>query len=416
MSPLPSDRPVWVRRYPEIRALAALLLMTVAGVGMYATIVALKPIGAEFGVSRSLASLPYAATMIGLGFGGVVQGWLADRLGAVRVALAGALLLPLGFWLAAQAGALWQLVAIQAGLIGFLGYACFFAPLVSDITHWFHRRRGMAVAVVISGSYVAGAVWPPIVQLLIDAGGWRGAYQWIALVCLVLLLPLSLVLRPRPPRDDGAAARAAGVTDPAEGSRPLGLPPNLVQAVICLAGIGCCVAMAMPQVHIVAYATDLGHAAQRGAEMLAIMLGCGIVSRLASGWIADRVGGLATLLLGSTLQLAALVLFMPASSLAALYAVSALFGLSQGGIVPSYALIVRLLFPASAAGWRIGTALLATILGMALGAWMAGALYDLSGDYRLSFVNAILFNILNFGLAGFLLLRFRRLAAAAAPA
>jgi MFS family permease len=226
------------------------------------------------------------------------------------------------------------------------------------------------------------------------------------------MLPLSAVLYRRPPVSPEPAPSESG----AGPRRPLGFSPTQLQCLICAAGIGCCAAMAMPQVHIVAYATDLGHAAARAAEMLSLMLGFGIVSRLASGWISDRIGGLNTLLLGSFLQCCVLAAFLVADSLVALYAFSVAFGLAQGGIVPSYAIIVRTFFPNREAGWRIGMALLFTILGMALGGWMAGALYDLTGSYTLSFVNAIAFNLLNMAIAAKLLRRAKAQGKAFAPA
>src|SRR5574341_796101 len=189
---------------------------------------------------------------------------------------------------------------------------------------------------------------------------------------------------------------------------PLGLSRNAFMMLLAVAGVACCVAMSMPQVHIVAYCGDLGYGAARGAEMLSIMLAFGIVSRLVSGWICDRIGGLRTLLLGSTLQGIALVLFLPFDGLVSLYVVSAMFGLFQGGIVPAYAIIVREYFPVRDAGVRTGIVLMATLFGMALGGWMSGAIFDLTGSYRAAFMNGIAWNLLNMAIAGSLLLRSRK--------
>ena len=377
--------------YPVIRLAAALLLMTIGGVGMWATVVALKPIGAEFGVNRGAASLPYTLYMIGFGTGGVVMGRLADRFGVFRPLLLASVALPAGFVLSTQATELWQFCLIQGVLVAFLGASTTFAPLVADTSHWFYGRRGLAVGIVISGSYVAGTVWPPVMQHFFDLYDWRTTFVGVGVLAAATMLPLTFLFRRRPLIDDRPLNLGAG-RDP---GRPLGFRPNVLQGLICCAGIGCCVAMSMPQVHIVAYATDLGHAAQRGAELLSVMLGGGVISRMLSGWISDRIGGLRTMLLGSALQALSLVLFLGADTLVMLYVVSAIFGLSQGGIVPSYAIIVRTFFPASQAGWRIGLSIMFTIFGMAFGGWMAGALYDLTGAYVVSFLNGIAFNVLN---------------------
>ena len=284
------------------------------------------------------------------------------------------------------------------------GAAATFGPLVADISHWFIRRRGLAIAVVISGTYVAGALWPPILQHYFDAIGWRDTFVGFGIFSLPTMLALSLVLIRKPP----ALVEPATAKGPTGHFRPLGFSPTNLQCLICAAGVGCCVAMAMPQVHIVPYATDLGYSAARGAEMLSLMLGFGIISRLFSGWLSDRIGGFGTLIVGSSLQVTVLAAFLMADTLTALYILSIVFGLSQGGIVPSYAIIIRGVFPANQAGWRIGAALFATTAGMALGGWMAGVLFDLTGSYTASFLNAILFNFANMAIAVILLRRARR--------
>jgi MFS family permease len=249
-------------------------------------------------------------------------------------------------------------------------------------------------------------VWPPILQGFIDAWGWRQAYVGLGVFCIVSMVPLAFVLRRRPPPQEPVAPRMAHL--PAHsGARPMGLTPGTAQALLCVAGVACCVAMSMPQVHIVAYCGDLGFGAARGAEMLSLMLGMGVVSRLVSGWISDRIGGLRTLLLGSVLQGVALLMFLPSKGLVPLYVVSAMFGLFQGGIVPAYALIVREYFPPAEAGARVGMVLMATLLGMALGGWMSGAVFDLTGSYQAAFVNGIAWNLLNLTIVLFLLHKVR---------
>jgi MFS family permease len=395
--------------YAWWRLAVSLALMTLGGAGMYSVTVVLPRIQADFGIDRGAASFPYTLTMIGFGVGGILMGKLSDRFGVMVPVLGGAVGLGLGFIAAGAATSLWQFTLAQGLLIGLLGTSATFAPLVADTSRWFTRRRGIALAICMSGNYVAGAIWPPVVQHFIENGGWRQAYFTIGVVCLVVMLPLALVLRRPPPALAGAEPVPVGTAPSvaSAGERPLGLSPGTLQALLCVAGVSCCVAMSMPQVHIVAYCTDLGFGAARGAEMLSIMLGMGVASRLISGWISDRIGGLRTLLLGSMLQGIALLMFLPFDGLVPLYLISGMFGLFQGGIVPSYALIIREHFSPVQAGVRTGTVLMATLLGMALGGWMSGAIFDLTGSYQAAFVNGIGFNLLNVGIVIFLLRRAR---------
>jgi MFS family permease len=387
--------------YGWTRLCAALLLSAIGGVGMWSVIVALPAVQAEFGVARSAASLPYTMTMICFGFGGILMGRLSDRFGIIAPVASGAISLGIGYAAASQATSLWQFILAQGLLVG-VGSSATFAPLLADTSLWFTRHRGMAVSIIASGSYLAGTVWPPVVQHFIQSEGWRRTYLGIAVFCMATMLPLALALRRRSPLTETTAATPAAVS---RSPRPLGMSPAALQTVLVIAGLSCCVAMSMPQVHIVAYAGDLGHGPAPGAQMLSLMLGFGVVSRLASGWICDRIGGRRTLLLGSGLQALALVLFLPFDGLASLYVVSALFGLFQGGIVPAYAVIVREFFPPDEAGVRVGTVLMATVFGMALGGWMSGVIFDLTGSYQAAFLNGILWNLLNLGIAVGLLRR-----------
>jgi MFS family permease len=401
---LPPERPTSQvdSPYAWLRLAAALALMTIGGAGMYAVVVALPLVQAEFSVARAAASLPYTLTMVGFGLGGILMGRLSDRYGVIVPVLIGATSLGLGFVAAGAAPGILAFALVQGAIIGFLGSSATFAPLVADISFWFSRRRGLAVAICISGNYLAGALWPPVLQHFFDLYGWRSTFQGVGAFCLLAMLPLALALRRRPPRLEPAAS---GSSARQASAMPLGMPPGLLQFWLCVAGVACCVAMSMPQVHIVAYCGDLGFPAARGAEMLSLMLGCGIVSRLASGWISDRIGGLRTLLLGSSLQALALLLFLPFDRLATLYVISALFGLFQGGIVPAYAIIVREYFTPLEAGRRVGTVLMATLFGMALGGWLSGEIFDLSGSYRAAFINGIAWNLVNLAIVVALLRR-----------
>ena len=375
-----------------------LLLSTIGGVGMWSVVVALPAIQAEFGVDRGEASLPYTLAMLGFGVSGIVIGRLVDRFGIVRPVAVAILALGLGYIAAGSAGSLWQFALAHGVLIG-VGSAATFGPLIADISHWFERRRGIAVAICASGNYFAGTIWPPVVQHLIAVEGWRATHIGIGCFCIATMLPLVLGLRGKAPARERAAHGGAGTT------RALGITPRMLQALLAVAGVACCTAMSMPQVHIVAYCGDLGYGVARGAEMLSLMLGFGIVSRIASGGIADRLGGLATLLLGSALQGVALLLYLGFNGLTSLYVISALFGLFQGGIVPSYAIITREYFPPEEAGARVGIVLMATLIGMALGGWMSGAIFDLTGSYRAAFANGIAWNVGNAVIVLWLLLK-----------
>jgi MFS family permease len=380
------------------RLAVALLLSTVGGVGMWSVVVALPAVQAEFGVARSDASLPFTLTMIGYGLGGVLMGRLSDRFGILAPVMLGTVALAVGYTCAGLSAQLWQFALAQGLLIG-VGCSATFAPLLADTSMWFARRRGVAVAIFASGNYLAGTVWPPLVQHFIESVGWRATHVGIGVFCAATVLPLgALVLRRRAPVHEQAASAA-----PSSAAPPPALSPAALQALLIVAGLSCCVAMSMPQVHIVAYCGDLGYGAARGAQMLSLMLGFGIVSRLASGWIVDRIGGLRTLLLGSSLQMLALALFLGFDGMVSLYVISALFGLFQGGIVPSYAIIVREYFPAHEAGTRVGTVFMATLFGMALGGWMSGAIFDLTGSYDAAFVNGLLWNLVNVAIAAWLL-------------
>src|SRR5215475_3200352 len=394
-----SDAPAPDSAYAWRRLGASLALSTIGGVGLWSAVIVLPTIEAEFGVNRGGASLPYTATMVGFAAGGVIMGRWADRAGIKLPLIVGTLVLGLGFVVAALAGAYWQFVLAQALLIGMLGSSVTFGPLVADVSLWFQRKRGIAVAIVASGNYLAGTVWPFLLQRAIGAVGWRHAYMGVGVVCVVTMLPLALLLRRRAITEDRRGYARKG-----EALIHAPMPPAMLQALLAVAGLACCVAMSMPQVHIIAYCGDLGYGPARGSEMLSLMLGFGIVSRLASGYISDHIGGVGTLILGSTLQCLALIFYLPFNGLTSLYIVSALFGLSQGGIVPSYAVIVREYFPAREAGARISLVLMATVVGMAIGGWMSGAIYDLTGSYRAAFINGIAWNMLNMVIAFWLLM------------
>jgi MFS family permease len=389
------------------RLAVAVALTTVGSVGMWSVPVVLPVVQVEFGVARADASLPFTLTMLGFACGGVAMGRLSDRFGILAPIICGAITLGLGFIVAGLASSLMPFALVYA-LIGF-GSSATFGPLIADVSQWFTRRRGIAVAIAAAGNYVSGAIWPPILHHFIAGEGWRATHFGVGVFCVVTMLPMVVMLRhPAPVHDVESTDVFAG-----DGRRGLGLSPNALQAVLCVAGLACCVAMAMPQVHIVAYCGDLGYGVARGAEMLSVMLAFGIVSRIASGFIADRIGGVATLLLSSALQGFALFLYLLFDGLGSLYVISALFGLFQGGIVPMYAIIVREYFSPKEAGTRLGIVLMATLFGMALGGWMSGLIFDLTGSYRAAFANGLAWNLVNALIALWLLMRPRQRVAAA---
>jgi MFS family permease len=388
--------------YAWVRLVVSLLLSTIGGVGMWSVVVALPAVQQEFGVARADASLPYTLTMIGFGLSSIVMGRLSDRFGIMIPVIIGAFSQALGFAVAGSAASLWQYAFAQGLLIG-VGSAATFAPLLAHTSMWFVRRRGIAVAIFATGNYLAGAVWPPIVQHFIQNEGWRQTYIGVAVFCVASMLPLALLLRRPPPLIELELSDSHATS--LRPAHALGLSSGALQTLLVIAGLCCCVAMSMPQVHLVAYCGDLGYGPARGAQMLSLMLACGALSRVTFGFICDRIGGLRTLLLGSSLQVAALFLFLPFDGLVSLYVIAALFGLFQGGIVPSYAIIVREYFPAREAGARVGAVITATLFGMALGGWMSGVIFDLTGSYKAAFVNGIMFNLVNVSIAWWLLRR-----------
>jgi MFS family permease len=388
--------------YSWIRLIVSIILSTLGCVGMWSLVVALPAVQAEFNVPRADAALPYTLTTIGFMIGGIIVGRLADRVGILPPLAGGTVLMSLGYVLTAFAPSLLVFAVVSGVMIG-IGGAASFAPLVADVSLWFDRRRGLAISLATAGSSLAGVVWPPIVQHSIAVIGWRQTHIGVGLFCLATMLPLSLVLLRRPVFHKATMeATSTGRTWQA-----IGLAPNVTQGLLALAGMCCCVAMSMPQVHLVAYCGDLGYGPARGAEMLAVMFGFGVASRLIFGWALNLIGGLPTLLLGSAMQAIALALYLPFNGLVSLYVISAVFGLAQGGIVPSYAVIIRELFPPQEAGFRVSLAISVTLAGMALGGWMAGALYDWTGSYALALVNGIAWNIVNMAIAAWLLQRKR---------
>jgi MFS family permease len=396
--------------------IAACLTLAMLAIGYGApllVVVGLKPIQATLASDRSVIALAGALTWVGTGLGGILMGWVADRIGIRATTSLGAISTACGLALSAS-GSVWALYVGHGLFMGFLGNGALYAPLLIYISRWFDQRRGTALALISSGQYIAGIVWPSVFERGIERFGWQAAMLGYAGVTLALILPISLFALARAPELLSAPARAGHAT---HARQVLGLPPNLVQALLCLAGFLCCVPMALPSSHLVAFCSDLGIAPAQGAAMLSVMLGCAFVSRQFWGWFGDRLGGLRAVLAGSACQAVAIGGFLLTQNEAGLFAVAAAYGLGFSGIVPSYVLAIRDLFPSSEAAWRVPTMLFTAMCGMAFGSWLGGALYDHFGHYEPAFGSGVVFNIANLVVVGSLVLRqqrWRRLSFAAA--
>jgi MFS family permease len=383
-----------------VRLGLVLLIASIGGVGMWSVVVSLPVVQPEFGATRGAVSLAFTMTMMGFGLGGVVTGKITDRFGVVTALGLSICFLGVSYVAAGLSTTLWQFIAVSF-LIG-LGTSATFAPLMAEASHWFERYRGLAVTIVASGNYVAGTLWPPVITWGISTAGWRATHIAIGIFCATSMALLVLVLRAqigKQTRRDHAKAPPPRVD--------LKLSTNALTVLLCIASISCCVAMAMPQVHIVAYCGDLGYGVARGAEMLSLMMAFGIVSRIGSGFLADKIGGIRTLLIGSVAQGFALMFYLFFDGLTSLYLISAMFGLFQGGIVPSYAIIVREAMPASQAATRVGIVIFASVFGMSFGGWISGLIFDATGSYAAAFANGMAWNALNVIIVAALLLRAR---------
>jgi MFS family permease len=391
---VPDSRRAW------IRLAVAVIIGSLGSVGMWSVVVALPVVQAEFGASRGTASLAFTMVMLGFGSGGVLTGKISDRYGIVIAIGLGIGILGLSYVGAGYSPSIWSFILFHFA-IG-LSSSATFGPLMAEASHWFDRYRGLAVAIAASGNYVGGAIWPPLVNFGMQSFGWRTTHIAIGIFTAVAMMLALVVLRMLM----GAATRRSHVNAPPP-RVDLRLSTNALTAILSLAAIACCVAMAMPQVHIVAYCGDLGYGVARGAEMLSLMLGFGIISRIGSGFLADRIGGIRTLLIGSVAQGTALLFYLFFDSLTSLYIISAMFGLFQGGIVPSYAIIVREAMPAAEAATRVGIVIFASVFGMSFGGWISGVIFDATGSYAAAFVNGLAWNALNVSIMLALLIRAR---------
>ena len=389
-------------------------LVMIATGGVFLLVVSLKQLAGDFEWPRTVPSLAYAFLLAGTGIGGIAMGYWFDRSGAGPVTLLGLTMIGIGCMLVSAIDARWQLYLVYGVMIGLLGYACFYGPLSINVMRWFEHRRGFAVGLVTAGEGVGGTIWPPVFRHFNETIGWRDTFLWYGVFVLVVALPLSLVLWRRiPPRFAGPGDGGGRVAEwPAEGTtvrtRPIRLSTSALQWAICLAIVGCCVSMAMPVAHLVAHASDLGHATARAAEMLAVALFTSTVIRLVGGaLVVDRFGGLVALLAFSGLQTAALLLYALVDGMLALYTVSVLFGLGYGGLSICYPVLVREHLPPAEAGRRLGVILLFGTLAMGFGGWLAGYIFDSTGTYAPAFLVGATFNATTLIVVLFLLGRTR---------
>jgi MFS family permease len=362
-------------------------------------VVGLKPIQESLGTERALVALAGAMLWVGTGAGGILMGWLADRIGVRATVAIGACMIAVGLGLSSL-GWIWALFVGHA-LMGVLGNGGVYPPLLVYVSRWFDRRRGTAIALISSGQYVAGVIWPALFERVISSVGWQMLMAGYAVLVLVTILPATLLLKPTPlPLVPQHLPHIS-----AAGRRIGGMHPNVVQALLCVAGFSCCIPMSVPQAHLVAFCSDIGISPTRSATMLSVMLAAAFVARQAWGALADRIGGLRTVLAGSACQAVAVVAFSLTQDEAGLFAISAAYGMGFAGIIPAYSVAVRDLFPSAEASWRMPLTLFTAMSGMAAGSWFAGWLYDHFGYYAPAFVTGLGFNILNLLIVGFLVVR-----------
>jgi len=361
-------------------------------------VVGLKPMQEGLGTDRSVLALAGSLVWVGTGAGGILMGWLSDRIGVRATVAIGASMIAGGLALSSL-GSIWALYVGCGVMVGFFGNGGVYAPLLVYVSRWFDRRRGTAIALISSGQYIAGVIWPAIFERGIADNGWQSVMITYAIVVLTLIVPATLLLRPAPmvpaPSPVHQASSAA--------NRVAGVHPNVAQALICVAGFCCCIPMSVPSAHLVAFCSDIGITPTRGATMLSVMLGAAFLARQAWGALADRIGGLRTVMVGSACQAVAIGCFLLTQDEVGLFAISAAFGLGFAGIIPAYSVAIRDLFPASEASWRIPLVLFTAMSGMAVGSWLAGLLYDRFGYYAPAFGVGVFFNLANLLIVGFLL-------------
>ena len=396
------------RNYRYVVLAASVGLMLMGSGGLYLLVIALKPIAQEFGWPRTVPSTAYAMQFIGAGIGGSVMGHWLDRSGMGMPALIGAIMIGLGAALASKIESAWQLYAIYGVMMGLFGQGTLFSPLMANVIRWFDARRGTAVAIVASGQSLAGMLWPPVFRHFNDSVGWRETFLGYGVLALCIMLPLSAIMQRLPPghrgRADNKPASAASAA-PRRARPDVGRSsPMMIQAILSLAIICCCIAMALPLAHIVSHASDIGHSPARGAEMLALAFVTSFFARMFwLGPLADRHGGLVALFVFSAFQLAGVVLLVFVDGLVGLYLALAVFGIGYGGVLPAYPIIVREYLPLNRGGALTAAVIFFGGIGMATGGWLGGRVFDSTGGYGPAFLVGVAFNVANLAIAGALI-------------
>ncbi|MCC7281206.1 MAG: MFS transporter [Acetobacteraceae bacterium] len=402
MPSLPAPPASIETRQSWIVAITAVTMLAVAQGGPLTVVVGLPRLSEHFG-TRGLPSFASSLAFFGTGFGGMLCGWMTQRIGMRLVAMLAGVMLAAGLALA-SGGAAWQLLAGIGIGVGVFGTGALFPPMVTHVSMWFDRRRGSALALVSSGQFIAGALWPPIFERTIEAFGWQATMLGYAVVAAAVIVPLAaLVIRPPPIPSPGTGE----AQQPRRGQRVLGMEPNLALALLAIASFMCCVPMAMPAAHLVAFCVDIGIGARAGAAMLSVLLLAAFLSRQFWGALSDRLGGIRTVFIGNVCQTLAMAAFLTTTDEAGLFVIAGLYGLGFGGIVPAYVLAVRDKFPREEAYWRVPALLFLSLSGMAFGAWLAGVIYDRMGNYAAAWAVGIAVNLAQLCLVGFLMWRER---------
>jgi MFS family permease len=380
------SRQAWIR-------LVIIFMMSVIGTaGMWSVVIILPNIQNEFELDRAASTYPYVATMFGYGIGNVIIGRMLDKIGIKKPIIFALLLLVTSYLISFFAINVFWLSLIQF----FLGFsaAAFFGPMMADISNYFFKRKGLAVSLVASGQHLCGAIWPFLIKGFLLEGDWRNAHLFIALVCSILIPILFCFLGNKLPKMN-IKQKSTTQDEDINSKVNLSISNRQIQILLMIAGVLCCVAMSMPQVHIVPLCIDNGYGLAVGTEILSFMLFAAVASRVIFGFLSDKIGPIQTLILGSSLQAISLTMFLPFNSQLSLYIVAICFGLSQGGIVPIYAVIISKFLPSNEVAERVGWLIFATIIGMSLGGWLSGEIYDFTNSYRLAFINGIFWNIIN---------------------
>ena len=392
----PDSRLAW------IRLSLVFVICAIGFIGMWSVVMIMPAVEQEFSTNRSSSTIPYISTMLGFGIGNIIIGKYTDKFGITKPVIFAFSCLIICYFFSVSSKNLTILSFFQF-LLGFSS-AAFFGPMMTDISNFFENKRGLAVSIVASAQHFAGAFWPFLLDFYLKDGDWRSSHILIGIICIIIIPPICyFVFKMRSKnslKDEFKNYKNSKLT--------LSISSRHLQILLMFAGIGCCVGMSTPQVHIIPLCIEKGYGLSIGSNILSIMLFCAVISRVYFGYIADKIGPIQTLLLGSSLQAFTLFLFIPFSDLNSLYIVSILFGLSQGGIVPSYALIIRKFLPVNQAAERTGMVIFTTVIGMALGGWSSGKIFDLTNSYALGFLNSVLWNLTNIAIILFIFVLYKK--------